>query len=567
MASDRSKFGKTATYGNVPKERAEEFLAANEASKQAAKDQKQIESAKLKFDREVAKTQKKQAMQQRVMQRECLKNQKDIDKAQKQSANVGADTWRKSMRNMRATQSVIRAIAGDNGIGRLASGAIEFTSAFAAGDFKMGLLSTVGIMREMYGYVSDALKEYRSANMSATNLSRQMGGNVDDMKTLQRGMEATDRYLGVQSGWSAGMFEDFRHLGLNVDQARGAMEKFQRAALPENMGVDSASKLEKIFLDINNDLHSRGKNSRINLNDVLKKTEDDVPFQKAFIETLTKKGLYDKKTGRTKGASLSQSDFNALISDTLDDNAKVKLPDADKLITPVEKFNNYVKTEVAKTLTSFYQRMSEVMDPESYEKVNVAKGAQQPDAPSFGGFLNWAVGGKTTPDETADLSLATSGMLRMGKDASRNLGKGAAPSEDWFSEGADNGQQMAAGIQSSKGDIAEAFRQAAEEGKDEFKTALGIHSPSRVFAHFGRISGEGFNMGLGASVNTSGAIEKQVNQTMNVVRSPVTIHQSNQNTITAGSAAQGQQIGDSFGSGSANQIFQSLKRANLSRGG
>lgn len=69
---------------------------------------------------------------------------------------------------------------------------------------------------------------------------------------------------------------------------------------------------------------------------------------------------------------------------------------------------------------------------------------------------------------------------------------------------------LVAGIHSGESDVVKAIQKLCTKSVEEAKKALDIHSPSKEFAYLGRMSGEGYKVGLKESMSNATALINQV---------------------------------------------------------
>lgn len=80
---------------------------------------------------------------------------------------------------------------------------------------------------------------------------------------------------------------------------------------------------------------------------------------------------------------------------------------------------------------------------------------------------------------------------------------------DWKGLGADIVKGILGGLAAGPSLVADAVTKIGTAAKDEFKSALGIHSPSKVFAEYGESTAEGYSKGVERSLpSVQGSVDK-----------------------------------------------------------
>lgn len=425
-----------------------------------------------------------------------------------------------------------------------------------AKDLTTQLTGIVDLSIQMVRYAVDLAKQYRSANMGAATMARQMGGTVGHAKELSRTFSVMDKYIGADEGWSQGAMGDFRKLGMNMDQAEGALRKFQRAALPENMGLEDATALKDIFVGVNNQLHHMGTNGRISMKEIIDMTRDNIPLQKEMLASMKEMGV----------SSLDATHANELFNKILEANSKVKLPDPAQVTPNWMKLGNYLKDEFMGAAMDMEKRFNEVLDPANY------------DGASFKGFVKYWTGVDTgdgiimdynarNKAETEGSANVTHGLETLVPGLIDKAGKLSVASKiqtaenykQWKELGEKSAEGFVLGLSAMSADVAGVLQGAVKAGNN----TLQVRSPSRVFAKMGDYSGQGFNKGLANSLDIAGTLQNQVVGGTTNNSGGNTFHLTSQTTnhIQAGSGAQGSEFGESYGGAAANALFQQLQRA------
>jgi hypothetical protein len=415
-------------------------------------------------------------------------------------------------------------------------------------------------------------REFRLTNMAAVGNARIMGGTVGQMRTLQRTFDAYDNYLGMQKGWSEGMFTDFRdRLGLTAKNATGLLDKIRQAALPENLGAEAADSLGHHIVEINKRMREQkqqmqamgvgGQFVRMTARQIRDEFNDNVPLQKIITEQLQKQNklYYDQK------------EINQLINNVMDQNAHTKLPSPDEVMPVWQKFELFLANNIASTIHGAEESLAQLLG--LAEKTgSIANGGKAVDNPlAIGGRMSTVIdnllsgfGGVVQRKNNA-VTAVNNNSLRflpnsnVGPPAPVNaesttqtriasLKAWGASDADIVSMGGDLRKGLLKGLdpKGMGGDLIIGMREGTQ-----------THSPSQAMVKFGHdlAAGQAIGMQQGNRAVTAAAMPQ--------VSNSISLHQHNSISVNGNDS---QNLGQSLASSGTQFFAQELAKAGIMTG-